>query len=131
MLIRRWAQLHWKVRSRSLSDSPDLYSELLRLPCSLHAFTGQVVFTSAAAAAPKACVGPVIQEYLSMRIICFFVLLCNSAALDVKLGSHRDVVEDAADFLLDARWQTQQMDDLSKEVGELAASVQAGGSTAK
>jgi hypothetical protein len=63
--------------------------------------------------------------------VCFLVLLSNAAALEVNLGSRRDVVEDASDFLLDARWQTQQMDDLSKEVGELAAGVQAGGSTAR
>ena len=52
--------------------------------------------------------------------VCFLVLLSNAASLEVNAGSQRDVVEDASDYLLDARWQTQQMDDLSKEVGDLA-----------
>ena len=63
--------------------------------------------------------------------VCFLVLLCNAASLEVNASSRRDVLEDASDYLLDARWQTQQMDDLSKEVGDLAAGVQAGGDTAR
>ena len=63
--------------------------------------------------------------------VCFLVLLSNAASLEVNAGSQRDVVEDASDYLLDARWQTQQMDDLSKAVGDLAAGVQAGGDTAR
>lgn len=69
-----------------------------------------------------------------MRPSCLLIVLLAvcTHALKLNHGSKiSEFVEDATDFLLDARWQIQQMDDLSKEVGELAEEVKAGEGTAR
>ena len=53
-------------------------------------------------------------------------LLCCTSALQLR----GDGLQSATDFLLDAKWQIAQMDDVSKEVDTLAKQVDAGGDLA-
>jgi hypothetical protein len=55
------------------------------------------------------------------------------AMLALKHGGNiaKSPVEDAADFLMDAKMQVQQMDDLRNEVEELAPKIETGEDEAK
>jgi hypothetical protein len=70
----------------------------------------------------------------SNALIC---VSCYSAASALKIGSSvrttgaGNGIDSAADFLLDAKMQTQQMDDLKSEVGDCAEHVKAGGGKAR
>lgn len=74
---------------------------------------------------------------LSVRysLVILFCVLCGSSALkrsQVSSTSRRGVaLESATDFLLDAKMQTQQMSDMTTEVGNLAEYVKAGGDKAR
>lgn len=76
----------------------------------------------------------IMQSVFHVGVIC--VMLCwNPAATALKHGSSArtksDAAESAADFLLSAKMQAQQLDDLTAEVGSLAADVSAGGDRAR
>jgi hypothetical protein len=48
-----------------------------------------------------------------------------------RISGRGDAIKSATDFLLDAKLQTQQMDDMTKEVDILAEYVKAGGHKAR
>ncbi len=73
-------------------------------------------------------------SFLLPALLCFCV--CSTAsALKLGSGTHTssfgEAVESATDFLLDAKMQIQQMDDLKKDVEVLAEDVKAGGDKAR
>ena len=73
----------------------------------------------------------------SVHIPCVWCVLLFHVVAALQHGSRAqtkgpsDAVETAADFLLDAKLQAQQMDDLTKEVESLAQDVGAGGENAR
>lgn len=64
-----------------------------------------------------------------MRLLSFFCVA--SVASSLQLARQSGAVESATDFLLDAKMQIQQMDDLKQDVEALSQDVQAGGDKAK
>ena len=64
-----------------------------------------------------------------MRLLTYFCVA--SVASSLQLARQSGAVESATDFLLDAKMQIQQMDDLKQDVEALAQDVQAGGDKAK
>ena len=64
-----------------------------------------------------------------MRLITYFCVA--SVASSLQLARQSGAVESATDFLLDAKMQIQQMDDLKQDVEALSQDVQAGGDKAK
>ena len=64
-----------------------------------------------------------------MRLLTYFCVA--SVASSLQLARQSGAVESATDFLLDAKMQIQQMDDLKQDVEALSQDVQAGGDKAK
>ena len=72
----------------------------------------------------RASVGSMLRSSRSLGLLI-------SVAMPVMALKHgqtiaKSAVENATDFLMDAKMQVQQMDDLRKEVGELAPKIDAG-----
>ena len=72
---------------------------------------------------------PALGIIVIMRLLTYFCVA--SVASSLQLARQSGAVESATDFLLDAKMQIQQMDDLKQDVEALSQDVQAGGDKAK